>query len=491
MKLSLTLACAALIATSGCEQLKAPFVRKKPPAQAVPVVPLPHPVITTAAGSATIADVAARALPSVVSIASTRAVRVPESHLPFLDDPFLRRFFEPFGEPGRGQGRVERGLGSGVIVSEDGIVLTNNHVVAQAEEIVVTTPDGTQYDAELAGTDPKSDLAVLRLKGDVDELAPVELGDSSRLRLGDVVLAIGNPFGVGQTVTLGIVSAKGRANLGIVDYEDFIQTDAAINPGNSGGALVDMEGRLVGINTAILSRHGGSLGIGFAIPTNMAKPIMESLLEHGRVSRGFLGVVAQDVDRELATALELPSSDGVIVADVRPDTPAARAGLVRGDVILSVDDKAVDDPARLRNLVAGAGAEGTVKLEILRKGERRTLSVGLAELPGQDPVPRPAIPSAGSQEATLDGLTLEPLTPAARARFRIPDAVSGGVVVTEVEHGGSGARAGLLPGDVVLELDRREVTGVERLRQLWKQASGKTPLLIWRQGRTLFLVIER
>src|SRR5512145_1914673 len=295
-----------LIATSACQRAQA----SNPPAQtgtasspaaakASPLLPLPTPTLAriNAQGqnATSIADVVERVLPSIVSISSTRVMK-NRMGPGMMEDPFFRFFFGP---PGEQRERKEQGLGSGVVVGE-GIVVTNNHVVADADEIKITAFGQKDFDAELVGTDPKSDLAVLRIKDEKKELKPLALGDSARLRLGDVVLAIGNPFGVGQTVTMGIVSAKGRSDLGIVDYEDFIQTDAAINPGNSGGALVDMEGNLVGINTAILSRSGGNVGIGFAIPTNMARPIVDSLLSQGKVVRGWLGVTIQNLNADLA-----------------------------------------------------------------------------------------------------------------------------------------------------------------------------------------------
>jgi len=315
------------------------------------------------AGGANIADVVERVVPSVVSVWSTRIGRVPIGSF-----------------RGGGPGLSQAGLGSGVVIAP-GTVVTNSHVVAEATELKVTTSDKHEYEAEVVGTDPKSDLAVLKLKGDTTRLVPMQLGDSSRLRLGDVVLAVGNPFGVGQTVTMGIVSAKGRANMGIVDYEDFIQTDAAINPGNSGGALVDMEGRLVGINTAILSRTGGNVGIGFAIPTNMAKPILDSLEQRGRVVRGWLGVSIQDVDQALASAMKLPNVTGVLVAGVQAGTPAARAGLKKGDVIVKLAGREVEGAGQFRNAIAASGAGSSVNLQLLRGGEAVALDVALAEMP--------------------------------------------------------------------------------------------------------------
>jgi serine protease Do len=381
-------------------------------------------------------------------------------------------------------------MGSGVVVSK-GYILTNNHVIEGADEIRVTTPDKREYKVEVVGSDPKSDLAVLKVGGNSEGLVPIPLGDSSELRLGDVVIAIGNPFGVGQTVTMGIVSAKGRANVGIVDYEDFIQTDAAINPGNSGGALINMRGELVGINTAIMSRTGGNMGIGFAIPTNMARPIMQSLIEHGKVVRGWLGVVIQEVDAEMAQALNLASSAGVLVSDVQANSPAQKAGLSRGDVILEVDGRAVNSTGELRNLVAAAGANVATKLTILRAGKRQQLTVRLGELPAELAGAKEQPTAPGSGQGKVDGFVAEDLNALNRKRFEIPVETKSGVVITEVEPGTAVVRAGVRPGDVILEVNRRKVASVAELKEHWRKAKGRTLLLLMRDGVTHFLVVKR
>ena len=340
------------------------------------------PVAATLPASASIADVAERVVDSVVNISTTQNV----GGGPAAVDPFFVDPASPFG--GAPDQRKAQSLGSGVIVSTDGKVLTNAHVVRNADEIIVTLPDGNDVAAKLVGIDPRSDLAVLKLQGPLPALAPLRFADSSKLRLGDVVLAVGNPFGVGQAVTMGIVSATGRASVGIVDYEDFIQTDAAINPGNSGGALVNMRGELVGINTAILSRTGGYQGIGFAIPTNMAGPIMDMLIKDGKVSRGYLGVSLAPLTAGTASKLPvaLPKGvHGVIVAGVGDDTPAAKAGLVAGDVITSFEGQPVRDVGRLRNLVAMKGAGKAIMLELMRGKAAHTVKVMLGELPDLKP----------------------------------------------------------------------------------------------------------
>ncbi len=435
---------------------------------------------------ATIADVAERVTPSVVNISATKVEKI--STPPMLNDPMLRRFFGPgFGGPGSEHPTERRaqGLGSGVIVSSDGIILTNHHVVDHAEDIKVQTSDKREFEADVVGSDAKSDLAVLRLKGKVSGLRALPLGDSSRLRLGEVVLAVGNPFGVGQTVTMGIVSAKGRADMGIADYEDFIQTDAAINPGNSGGALVNMAGQLIGINTAILSRTGGSQGIGFAIPTNMAKPIMDSLLKTGKVVRGYLGINIQDLNAELAKGLDLKGTHGVLVADVREGSPAEKAGLKRGDVVTAINGRPTETTGHLRNLVASAGANKTVKVDILRDGKHQSIDVKLGELPEEK-----LSMGQSHSEQSLSGLVLENLSPENRQKFEVPDEVKRGVVVTGVDPGSTASEV-LRPGDVIVEINRHPISGPSDFKQAYDKASNTVLLLVYRNGSTLFLTISK
>ena len=371
------------------------------------------------------------------------------------------------------------------------VILTNNHVVEGAEQIKISTVDRQELDAKVIGADPKSDLAVLRLKDKDAKLKPIPFGDSARLRLGDVVIAIGNPFGVGQTVTMGIVSAKGRAHLGIVDYEDFIQTDAAINPGNSGGALVDTEGKLIGINTAILSRTGGSMGIGFAIPTNMAKPIMDSIIKNGKVVRGWLGVSIQDLNADLAKALGVSTTQGVLVAHVEKDTPAAKGGLERGDIILKVNGETVKTTSELRNLIAAAGAGVDVKLDLLRDDKPRAVTVKLGEMPNDVASAVPSGGAAPGKPATIDGLTLQPLDDKLREKYEISSDVDAGLVVTEVKEGSVSAFAGLQPGDVVLEVNRKRVKTPEDFKRAWKEGSDKVLFLVYRKGMTIFMAVTK
>ena len=441
-----------------------------------PVALVPQPALP---GAVSIADVAEKAMPSVVNISLTKVSRAPST-------PFFP-FFGPQGQ----EERREQGMGSGVIVSADGYVVTNNHVVSDATEIKVTTSDKREFLATVVGTDPKSDIALIKIKDNPSGLVPIAFGDSSRARLGDVVLAIGNPFGVGQTVTMGIVSAKGRADLGIVAYEDFIQTDAAINPGNSGGALINMEGKLIGINTAILSRSGGYQGVGFAIPTNMVQPITESLKKSGKVVRGWLGVSIQDVDQEIASAMKLPSASGVLISDIRAGTPAAKGGLKRGDVVLKVDGTPVTSTGQFRNQIAATGAGKKVALDVLRDGKPAILTLELGVMPDEASASAPGGPSVPSGGSALDGITLQNITPEARRAFGIPDDVQRGVVITQIDPKSRAARAGLRPGDVVLEVNRTAVDSIQRFNELYSKTKDAVLLLVNRRGNNQFVVVRR
>ena len=451
--------------------------------------PAPRPVsaVATTPAPGSFAPVVKKVLPSVVSISSTRVVKTAAPMLPF-DDPFFRRFFGPgLNVPHEFK---QKGLGSGVILKGN-VVVTNNHVVDGADEIKVNTSDKREFKAKVVGTDAQSDLAVLRLEGNLTGLVPLDFGDSSHLQLGDVVLAVGYPFGVGETVTMGIVSGLRRSDLGIEQYENFIQTDAAINPGNSGGALVDMTGNLVGINTAILSQSGGYMGIGFAIPSEMAKPIVAALLAHGKVVRGYLGVSIQDLTPELAAALKLSGTSGVLVSGVAPDTPAAKAGIQRGDVILKINGESMNSSSQLRNVVAAAGSGAKVELEISRAGKTKTLTAELGELPatlgGATNNPSPSEGGPG----TVSGLTLEPLTPDARNEYKIPASVTSGLVITGVQSDSPAGVAGLRPGDVVLEVNRKKVTTVGQFKSEWKKSTNQVLLLVQRGDGTMFLVLGK
>ena len=459
-----------MLTLTGC--LAQPAVHAKPTLPTAYIDAEPQPELS-------IPEVAERAIKSVVNISTTR--QAPQQPIgPLFSDPFFRDFLGPRG-PGMPMDRRASSLGSGVIIGEDGVVLTNHHVVGDAERIEVTLHDGKRFDADVVGSDPRSDLAVLRLRDTSAPLVALPMGDSAQLRLGEPVLAIGNPFGIGQTVTQGIISATGRANLGIVDYEDFIQTDAAINPGNSGGALVSLRGELVGINTAIVSRSGGYQGIGFAIPSNMASQIVADLLRDGAVQRGYLGVVIQDLTPELADAIGSPAAVGVLVSEVSPSTPAERAGFARGDVITQLNDTPVTTSAGLRMAVAAAGPNTPFSATVLREGRSRTLKGTLDALPDD-----PAAPPTPSEPIKQE-LSLAPLD-AATAQ-RLPAGVDGGVLVRSVAPGSPAARAGLRPGDVVLQANNKPVrTPAEAYAAL---AETRVLLLISRGGTTLFIVVGR
>jgi serine protease Do len=406
-----------------------------------------------------------------------------------LDDPLFRRFFgDQFGgQPLIPKERQERSLGSGVIVSPDGYILTNNHVVDGGTDIKVSLNDKREFTARVVGTDSKTDLAVLKI--DQTGLPTLTLADSSKVQVGDIVLAIGNPFGVGQTVTMGIVSAIGRGGLGIEDYEDFIQTDAAINPGNSGGALVNAEGRLVGISTAILSRSGGNQGIGFAIPANMARNVMDQIIHGGKVSRAFLGVLIQPITPDLAKAFKLTKSEGALISDVSPNSPAERAGLKAGDIVTKLDDQLILDSRALQLMIGQFTPGRTVRLTVVRDRAERQYSITLGEQPSDQS--ESAITGRGtSSDRALDGVSLETLTPERARQYGISSTTKG-VVVRRIDRDSPAAQAGLEQGDVILEVNRQAVTTVEQLDRYINQGAGDTTLLfVSHDGRTRYVVIS-
>lgn len=429
-----------------------------------------------------------RVSPSVVNIYTTKTVRQTPMMSPMFDDPFFRQFFgAPFENVPRE--RREQALGSGVIISEDGYLLTNNHVVENADEIkVALADDKTVYDAKVVGTDPQTDIAVIKIEG--KKLPSIVIGDSDTLEVGDTVLAIGNPFGVGQTVTTGIVSAKGRAGMGIVDYEDFVQTDAPINPGNSGGALVDVEGRLVGINTAIFSRSGGNNGIGFAVPINLARFVMERLVTDGKVTRGYLGVIIQPVTADLAKAFDLKDASGALVGQVTEGSPAEKAGLKEGDVVTQFNGKKVTDSRHLRLMVSQTPPDTEAKLEIIRDGKTKNVTVKLGELPKEGLARAGSGLQRGSGGDVLDGVTVDDLDARARRQFNIPNNVDG-ALVTNVEQDSRAAVAGLRTGDVIMEINRRPVSNADDAIRLSRRVDGDTVLLrVWSQGGSRYVVVK-
>jgi Do/DeqQ family serine protease len=430
--------------------------------------------LADASATRTLAPLVRRVTPAVVNIA---VMGVPRN--PLLDDPFWRRFFgipedEELPIPER------QNAGSGVVVdAAHGYVLTNHHVVADAKMIVVNLADRREVTAELVGSDEATDVAVLKI--DADRLTALPIGDSDLLEVGDFVIAVGNSFGLGQTVTSGIVSALGRTGLGIEGYEDFIQTDAAINPGNSGGALVDLDGRLVGINSAILTAAGGNVGVGFAVPSNMAVAVMKQLLEYGEIRRGRLGVMVQDVTPDLAAALELSVDRGAVVSDVEKGSAAERAGILTGDVVTAVDGRAIDDAAALRNRVGLTRAGETVVITLLRDGRERTLDVTLGDAPNT-PTRLPEAPAAAGK---LDGATFRELDPAHPRYGQVR-----GVVVSRVAPGSAAARAGLEPEDVILAVNRRPVTSIRELEGALTAAPSPFALQIERGTTRIFLVVR-
>ena len=445
-----------------------------------------------------------RVAPSVVTIYSTMTIHEQGEQNPFLNDPFLRRFFGDQSGEARPRNRKAQGLGSGVVVSPEGYILTANHVVEGADTVKVAFSEGDkEYDAKVIGTDPPTDVAVLKIDAKKN-LTAITLADSDKLEVGDMVLAIGNPFAVGQTVTLGIISALQRGGFGISGYEDFIQTDAAINPGNSGGALVDVEGRLVGINTAILSRSGGFQGVGFAVPINMARYVMDRLISSGKVARGYLGINIQPLTAELAREFNLPDeSSGVLVGGVTPGSAAASAGLRDGDVVIRFDGKKVSDPRNLQLLVAQAAPGTKANLTILRGAPgtnpvEKTLSATLGELPQEAMAGRGRNPGEqGSQPGAdaLDGVEVADLDASVRRQLSIPRSLQGALVVN-VDADSDAAQAGLAQGDVILEINRQRVRNADEAVALSEKVKGTRILLrVWSRsgagpGGTRYVVVE-
>lgn len=423
-------------------------------------------------------QVAKTAVPAVVFIHVEKTIETSGGYrqqyndpFGFFGDEFLERFFGRRYAPQRRY--KQTGQGSGFIISRDGYILTNNHVVGDADRITVKLYDGREFDAENVGSDPKSEVAVIKI--DAENLPVVELGDSAELEIGEWVIAVGNPFGLSETVTVGVVSAKGRSNIGIAEYEDFIQTDAAINPGNSGGPLLNIDGDVVGINTAIYSRSGGYMGIGFAIPINMAKAIKEQLIARGKVTRGYLGVLLnrEDMTEEMAESFGLDEARGVLVAEVVPGSPADEAGLEEGDIVLRLDGEDVVNNSTFRNRIAMVTPGTTVELLVFRDGERKTVGVTIGTLPGRE----------GATEAAVElardiGIQVRDLTPELAQRLGYD--MTEGVVVESVEQGSAAQQAEIQPGNLILSVNRRPVSTAEAFfAELAKtEASGRVLLRV-------------
>ena len=466
----------------------------------------PAPIQRTPANS--YADIVDKVSPSVVTISINEMRRMGErgNRNPLLDDPFFRRFF---GAPedrdnkdnkdnGGGNDRQGRrrptqvGLGSGVIISSDGYILTNNHVVEVGDEIIVTLLDGkTEYKAKKIGGDPGSDIAVIKVEA--DNLKPIVFSDSDKIKAGDICIAIGNPFALRQSVTMGIISATGRNQTGISEFGNFIQTDAAINPGNSGGALVDIQGRLIGINSAIFSRTGGNMGIGFAVPSNQARTVMESLIKFGKVQRGFLGIQMQEVDERLAKSFSLAERRGILVSDVISGGGAEKAGIKNGDVIVELEGKPFEDMTAFRNSVANMVPGTQVRVKVIRNGEPKDITITLAERPANGLAGGPAPIEKPSEKApdVLDGVTVADVKPEYRERFGIPKDLDG-ALVTQVDPNSACADAELAPGDVIVEIDGKPVKNSEDAVKLSEEVKSKKTvrLRVSTRGNTKFVVVE-
>lgn len=410
--------------------------------------------------------------PAVVNISTEGRVKVPTS--PLMNDPFFRRFFNLPNQP---RERKTQSLGSGVIVdAARGLVLTNNHVIANAEQITVKLRDGRELQAEMVGSDPDTDVAVIKIPP--KNLTAIPLADSEKLRVGDFVVAIGNPFGLGQTVTSGIISALARSGLGITGYEDLIQTDASINPGNSGGALVNLRGELVGINTAIYSQSGGNIGIGFAIPINMAQQITEQLVKYGEVKRGFLGAQLQDLDPNLAEAFGIKTKRGAVLVNVVEGSPAARAGMLPGDVVTSVNGKTVSNAASLRNEIGLMRVGEEVELEYIRDGKRRTLKTKVGD--------REALSkNEGMRNKKLAGASFGNIPEESPAFGRIQ-----GVMLYEVERGTPVWDAGLREGDIITSVNRQPVRELNEFLSIVTQLKGQLLLRVRRGDRAAYMVVK-
>ena len=435
------------------------------------------------------APIVKKVAPAVVKVLVTeKGANISEQQSPGFEDPFWRHFFGQQMIP-HGQLRTppQHGLGSGVIVTGDGYILTNNHVVDGAQKVKVTLQDGREFDAKVVGRDSKSDLAVIKI--DATNLPFIPFADSQKVQVGDEVLAVGNPFGVGQTVTHGIVSATNRGDMGIEDYEDFIQTDAPINPGNSGGALVDMDGRLIGVNTAILSRSGGNQGIGFAIPSDLARTVMTSLVQYGQVTRGYLGVRIQNVTPELEKEFGLKSTTGALVSDVEPNSPAAKAGLKNGDVMLQFNGNAVRDSRQLQLSVAETKPGAKVPVEISRDGSTKHIELTVGELPGSEHLAKANMENS-QDTGTLNGVGVSDLDSQARQQYKIPENVQG-AVVTEVKPDSAAAEAGVKAGDVIESINRHAVKNAQQAVQLTENPKDKRTLLrIWSDGGSHYVVVD-
>jgi Do/DeqQ family serine protease len=468
------------------------FGRQENPSSTQTTQAPPAPIVVDGV-RASYADVVEKTSPAVVRIDAERKTKNQPQQFDFGDSPFKDLLPPQMRQQQRPP--IERGLGSGVIVSADGTVLTNHHVIDGAEKITVTMDNNKIYDAKIVGSDPPSDLAVLKIEG--ENLPFLNLGNSDNVRIGDIVLAIGNPLGIGKTVTAGIISAKGRRT-GLSDgsFEDFLQTDAPINRGNSGGALVNLTGELIGVNSQIISGsdNGGNIGIGFSIPSNMAKSVMEQLVKDGKVHRGMLGVNIQNVTEAVAKSLELKDAKGVIVSSVKPGSAADKAGIKRRDIITAINGEAIEDSNILRNKVAGTAPGTEIKVTVLRDGKQEEFTAKLDEFniegaksdkPGSENEENPA----QQKETGKLGLSLQPVTPQIAKQLGLTDDTQG-LVVMDVDPEGASAEEGISRGDVILEINRQPVKTLDDVQDaLDKSGSRPILLLVTRKGTTVYLTV--
>ncbi|MBA5867344.1 MAG: Do family serine endopeptidase [Nitrospira sp. CR1.3] len=462
------------------------------PPVARPVATAPQPVMPGGSGK-NFVEIAKTVKPAVVNIAATRSGKSGDGpHGSPFDDPFFRKFFgdEFFKREAPQRDRKERGQGSGVIVDPNGIIITNNHVVNKADEIRVFLSDKREFKAKLIGTDAKTDIAVVKIEA--TGLTTVPFADSDQLEVGEFVLAVGSPFGLTQSVTMGIVSAVGRASMGIAEYEDFIQTDAAINPGNSGGALVNVRGELVGINTAIFSQSGGNMGIGFAVPSNLSRSIMDQLIRTGKVVRGWLGVAIQELTPELAAQFGIADTKGVLVSDVMDESPAKKAGFERADIIVEYDGKPMDSPTHLRNAVAQTPIGRKVSVRLIRDKKPKTLELTIVEQPKS--LAQSGVEESGesaSPAGMLSDLDVRELNEELAGRYGLKPSERG-LVITRVKPGSPAEEAGVREGDMVLEVNRKAVGSIKAYE---RAASGLAKdqavlLLLKRKGQAIYLTLK-
>ena len=426
---------------------------------------------------------------AVVHIKVEKIMRNPDGQalnnpMDLYNDEFFRRFFPELRPPNNQQQKNrqnpnrqfrQQGMGSGSIIDSKGYILTNHHVVGEADRILVILYDGTEKEAKLVGTDPETDIAVVKIEG--NGLPVLPMGNSDEILVGEDVIAVGNPFGLIQTVTYGIISAKGRSNVGINEYENFIQTDAAINPGNSGGPLVSLRGEIIGVNSAIFTRSGGYQGIGFAVPINMARKIMRDLIDKGTVSRGWLGVGIQNVSHDLAQAFQLDNTKGSLITGVMPDTPAKKAGMRKGDVVIRINEKSIRDSNHLRNEIANAGAFADIEIELIRDGKSVIIQLKLDERPrklGQIKVAPQAVPTI--EQVEMLGMIVEELTEKTAKQLGIE--TGSGIVIVEVKPGSPAEKTGLLPGMIVQEVERHAIANLSIFKELVSEMDPEKGILL-------------